>query len=182
MTGARQACRALSVRFVRDERGITMVEMLISVALMGVVLGGIVNVMVAGGRVQYNMASLLNAQQDARVALNRLEYEGRCATSATVANAGAQVSFVLPSQCMHATGNTSWCVSGGTLRRYTSSGCSGAAQIFARSLTSATPFSLHTATGDLPQLLVSLIVSPTGRGVDTFKIADAITLRNSSPS
>jgi len=173
---------ALRLRLLRDERGITLIEMLITVALMGTVLGGLANVLISGSRAQYNLASTLNAQQNARLALNRLEYEGRCATSATVGSSGATVSFSLPSECSHATGTVTWCVSGGVMTRYASSSCTGSGQIFSRYLTSATPFSLYTVTGNLPELLISLDVSPTGRGVDEFKVSDAITLRNSPPS
>jgi prepilin-type N-terminal cleavage/methylation domain-containing protein len=173
---------SLRDRFAGDERGITMVEMLIVMVLMSILMAGIANVFVSGTRAQYDMNNRLNSQQNVRVALGRLEYEGRCATSATIVNSGAGVSFSLPSQCMHATGAVSWCVSSGILSRYVGSSCTGSAQIFSRYLTSATPFSLVTAAGQLPRLSVALVASPTGRGTDTFSITDAITLRNSPPS
>ena len=83
---------------------------------------------------------------------------------------------------MHATGTVTWCVNSGVLMRYTAASCSGSGQIFVRYLTSATPFSLNTVTGDLPQLAINLVASPTGRATDRFTVTDAITLRNSSPS
>jgi prepilin-type N-terminal cleavage/methylation domain-containing protein len=169
-------------RFRGDERGITLIEMVVVMVLMTILMAGLANVFVSGTRAQYDMNSRLNAQQDVRLALSRLDFEGRCATSATIVSSGAGVSFSLPSQCMHATGPVSWCVSSGVLSRYAASSCTGTAQIFSRGLTSATPFSLVTATGNLPRLSVRLIANPTGRPTDTFSITDAITLRNSSPS
>jgi prepilin-type N-terminal cleavage/methylation domain-containing protein len=174
--------QALGARLVDDERGITMVELLIAMVLMGILMAGIANVFVSGTRAQYDMDSRLTAQQSVRLALGRLEYEGRCATSATIVNSGAGVSFSLPSQCVHATGNVTWCVSSGVLRRYLSASCTGTTQIFVRYLTSATPFSLNIVTGQLPQLAITLVASPTGRATDKFRITDAITLRNSAPS
>jgi prepilin-type N-terminal cleavage/methylation domain-containing protein len=132
---------ALKARVVADECGMTLVEFLIVVVIMAIVIPGIVNVFISGTRAQYVMDSQLNAQQSARLALGRLEYEGRCATSGTIVNSGAGVSFSLPAQCTHATGTVTWCVVSGVLMRYTASSCTGSGQIFVRYLTSATPCS-----------------------------------------
>lgn len=172
----------MSPAALRDERGITLMEMLIVMVLMGIVMAGLANVFVSGTRAQYDLDSRLNAQQSARLALDRIEYEGRCATSSTIVNSGAGVTFSLPAQCTHATGTVTWCVVSGVLKRFTTASCSGTGMVFVGYLTSATPFSLHTVTGNLPQLLVNLVASPTNRATDTFAVTDSITLRNSSPS
>jgi prepilin-type N-terminal cleavage/methylation domain-containing protein len=170
------------VRLTEEERGITLIELLIVMVLMGILLGGLANVLVSGTRAQYDMDSRLNAQQSARGALDRIEYEGRCSTSATIVNSGAGVTFSLPSQCTHASGTVTWCVVSGILKRFTTAGCTGTGMIFVRYLTSATPFSLHTVTGNLPQLVANLVTNPTSAAANRFAITDSITLRNSSPS
>ena len=169
-------------RIVREEGGFTLIELLITMMLMGFVIAGIVNVFASGTRAQYVMNSQMDAQQSARLALSRLEYEGRCASAATIVNSGAGVAFSLPSVCSHASGTVSWCVVSGALERFSSGSCSGSGTPFVRDLTSTAPFALHTASGDLPQLLVNLVANPTGNVAGGFAISDLITLRNSSPS
>jgi prepilin-type N-terminal cleavage/methylation domain-containing protein len=169
-------------RLVRDERGFTLIELLIVCVILSVILGGLANVFVSGTRASYVLNSNLNAQQNVDIALSRLEYEGRCGSSATILNSGAGVSFALPTVCSHVSPAVSWCVSGGVLTRYLASSCSGTGTPYARYITSPTPFSLQTNTGDLTEVLVNLAANPTGSPGATFSISDSITLRNSSPS
>jgi type II secretory pathway pseudopilin PulG len=176
------AVRAFRSRVVADERGITLIEMLIVCALLGLVLAGLTNVFVSGTRASYTLNSNLGAQQSVRTGLSRLEYEGRCGSSATILSSGAGVAFTLPSVCSHVSPYVSWCVSGGVLMRYLASSCTGTGVPFARNITSPTPFSLQANTGDLTEVLVNLSANPTGRAASTFTVSDAITLRNSSPS
>ena len=168
-------------RLIRDERGITLIEMLITVTLLGILLAPLASIFVSGSHTSYVLNSNLTSQESIRVGLSRLEYEGRCGSSATILSGGAGVSFTLPSVCSHVSPVVSWCVVGGVLKRYVASSCSGTGTPFADSITSATPFSLQADTGDLQEVLVSLSANPTGVATGTFSIADSITLRNSSP-
>ena len=174
--------RGIRARLVREERGFTIVELLVVMVLLGILLGVLVDVFVSGTRTAYVTNSNLNAQQDIRTGLSRLEYEGRCGSSATILNGGAGVSFTLPTVCSHVSPAVSWCVASGVLTRYLASTCTGAGQPFARSITSPTPFSLQAGTGDLQEVLVNLAANPTGMPAGGFSVTDAITLRNSSPS
>jgi prepilin-type N-terminal cleavage/methylation domain-containing protein len=167
------------------EDGFTLIELVIVCLILGVILTGLVNVFVSGTQAQADVQGRMVAQQNTRLALDRLEFEARCATSATLVGSGAGVSLSLPSQCSHATGTVTWCVTGGVFTRYTAASCSGAGQKYVGSVISATPFSLLTgATGAaiLPRLQVSLTVNQTGRSSDAFSIADAITLQNAARS
>jgi prepilin-type N-terminal cleavage/methylation domain-containing protein len=167
------------------EDGFSLIELVIVCLILGVVLTGIVNVFVSGTRAQADVQGRTTGQQNARLALDRLEYEARCATSATLVSAGAGVSLSLPSQCSHATGTVTWCVASGVFTRFTAASCTGTGQAYVSSVTSATPFSLLTAAtgaGILPRLKVSLTVNPTGRSSDAFTLADAITLQNAARS
>ena len=169
-------------RLRREEVGITLIEMLIVMLLMGILMVGLVNVFVSGTHAQYDLSTRLNAQEDARTALSRLEYEGRCASSATILSAGTGVSFSLPAQCVHGTGTVTWCVTSGALTRYTATSCTGAAMVFVRDISSATPFTLQTTSGYLPRLAINLVATPAGLTVDRFTASDTITLRNSAPT
>jgi type II secretory pathway pseudopilin PulG len=169
-------------RLIHDERGITLIELLIVCVVISIVMAGLANTFVSGTRTAYVLNSNLTAQQSVRIALGRLEYEGRCGSSATILSGGAGVAFALPSVCSHVSPAVSWCVSGGVLTRYLATSCTGTGTPYARSITSPTPFSLQTNTGDLQEVLVSLSSNPTGSPGAAFSINDAITLRNSSPS
>lgn len=169
-------------RFTNDERGVTLVEMLIVMICLAFVLGGIANVFVSGSHAQFVMENQIASQQDARVALSRLEYEAHCASAATIVGSGAGVVFTMPSQCVDATGTVTWCVTGGALQRFTVSGCSGTAQVFMRHVTSATPFSLATTTGYLPRLIVQLVTNEGSSTAQQFAANDTISLRNAAAS
>ena len=160
---------------LRDEDGFTLIELLIVIAALGLVMAGVSNIIISGSRAGSDTAGRIDAQDQVRTAFGRLEFEGRCADSATLISSGTGVHFHLPSQCSHATGDTSWCMSGGTLTRYPATTCTGTAQVFATGVTNATPFALLTATGDLPRLQITLTI-------DGFTQTDAITLRNASAS
>jgi prepilin-type N-terminal cleavage/methylation domain-containing protein len=165
-----------------DERGVTLIEMLIVILVMGFILDGIANIFVSGSRAQSNLQSQVNSQQDARVALDRLEYEVHCASAATVVGSGAGVALTMPSQCVNASGTITWCVVSGALERFAASGCAGTNQIFLRGVTSATPFSMATTTGDLPRLVVQLTTNETNSASNAYSINDTITLRNAPAS
>ena len=96
--------------------------------VLTIIMAGLANVLVSGTRAQYDLNTRLNAQQNARIALSRIEYEGRCATSATIVGSGAGVSFSLPAQCTNAVGTVTWCVTSGVLKRYSAATCTGTSQ------------------------------------------------------
>jgi prepilin-type N-terminal cleavage/methylation domain-containing protein len=160
----------------------TLVEMLIVMVLLGILMTGLVDVFVSGAHTSYILNSNLTAQQQVRTGLSRMEFEGRCGSSATILSGGAGVSFALPSVCSHVSPYVSWCVTGGVLKRYLASTCTGNGAPFATSITTPTPFSLQANTGDLTEVLVNLTANPTSVASNAFSISDAITLRNSSPS
>jgi type II secretory pathway pseudopilin PulG len=163
------------------EDGVTLIELIIVCALLGVVMTGIVNLLISGSRAQRDTSGRVDAQQGARLAIDRLEYEARCASSVITLSSGAGVALVLPAQCSHASGNVSWCVSSGALTRYAASSCTGTGQAYVKSVTSATPFTVKWATGAngfLPRLQMNLSVNDTGPSSDAFSLNDTIALRN----
>jgi Tfp pilus assembly protein PilW len=172
------------VKRLAAEGGQTLIEMLVAMGLMAIVMVGIVNIFVSGGRAGADANARIDAQQNTRLALDRLEFEGRCATTATLVSSGAGVHFNIPSQCEHATGDVTWCAVSGVLERFAATSCSGSGQIFIRGVTSATPFSLPTApSGDLQTLAVALTVDTAPNDPGTAgTLDDTITLRNAPPA
>jgi Tfp pilus assembly protein PilW len=172
----------MRARFAGED-GITLIEMLVAIAMTAIVMVGVVNLMLSGTRAGANANARLDAQQDTRTALDKLEFDGRCSSSATLISSGAGVHLVLPTQCTHATGNVTWCVISGVLWRSSGTSCVASGQPYIRDVTSATPFSLPTAAaGDLPQLAVSLTVDDSRQTDDGVTLTDAITLRNATPA
>jgi len=62
-------------RLVSDERGVTLIEMLVAMVLAGIVMTGVVNIFISGTRAGADANTRLDAQQGVRMALDRLEYD-----------------------------------------------------------------------------------------------------------
>jgi prepilin-type N-terminal cleavage/methylation domain-containing protein len=170
-------------RRLSDERGVTLIELLIVMVLTGIIMTAVVNIFVSGTRAGADANARLTAQENTRVALDRLEYEGRCATSAALVSSGAGVTLTLPSQCTNASGTVTWCVTGGVLERFPSATCSGTSGVvYVRNVSSTTPFSLITASGNLPQLAITITSDATPSPADAATLTDTITLRNAARS
>ena len=170
-----------------DERGLTLVELLITMSLLLVLLAGIGDVVVSGLRASSDTSARTAAQGNVQVAVNRLEYELRCASGATVPTAGvanSSVTLTLPTECVHATGQYTWCVSNGSLVRYAGANCTtGTPATFVSNVTTSTPFTLLSVTGQLPRLQIALTVNLTsGRASNQASVTDTITLRNAPRS
>lgn len=165
---------------LRDEAGyVSLVELLVTSALTILILGGLSNMFVSGERASYDSQSRMTAQQNTRSAFERLEFETRCAKTATLQSSGAGVVLDIPGWCDHAQGDVAWCVSSGALVRIAGTSCTGTGQSYVTGVTSATPFSCNAPVGPLPQLAVSLSVN-VGDSSGVFTNADWITMRNAN--
>lgn len=170
-------------RRLADESGMTLVELLFTILILGIVVAALANVFVAGMRANTDSSARAADQGTVRSALDRLEFEARCSSGATVSGSGSTVTLTLPSQCSHASGSYTWCVGNGQLLRNVGTDCStGTPQVFATGVTTATPFTLLTATGDLPRLQVALTVQQGPASGDAVSTTDVLTLRNASRS
>lgn len=178
---------------LREEAGFTLIELVTVCALMGIVMTGAVNMLVSGQRATSDGQARLTAQQNIQIAFARLEYDARCASSATLLNKsgsnGAGVYITLPSggsnPCTHASGDVTWCVTSGSLVRTTGTTCAATTNqnTFVSSLTTSTPFSCYSpATNALPQLKVALTVNSTTHTSDQVTATDYITLHNAPRS
>jgi type II secretory pathway pseudopilin PulG len=117
----------------------TLVELLTTMAILGIVMTGILVMFTSGLRAETDMNNRFRAQQNARLALSALRNEIGSACSASVGTVtgetvGSQLTLVLPNQ--NPTGGINACSSGTTTVLW----C-------AASPTLAAPYSLYRSTG-----------------------------------
>ena len=67
-----------------NERGYTMVEMLVVMSILSIVIGGLTTVFVSGGRAELDLNRRFQSQQEARLALDKIKVDLHCASSAEV--------------------------------------------------------------------------------------------------
>ncbi len=167
-------------RLLRDESGFTLVELVVASVIMLVLVAGLSNVFVSGLHASATTNATLASQTSVKLAFNRLEFETRCASQATLVSGGPGVVLTLPSQCSDGSGNLAWCVTGGALVRYPASSCTGSGQTFASDVTSTTPFSCLAPVGSYPRLQVVLAVNSGRTAVSAVSATDTIAMRNSA--
>lgn len=159
----------------------SLVELLLVCAVLILIMGGVSNVFISGLRASSDTQSRLTSQENLRQALDRLEYETRCADTATLLSSGAGVHLHFETQCTHATGDVSWCVVSGALVRYgAATTCTGTGVTLASDITTATPFSCVTPDGTLPQLQIAMTVTAAATPGATSSQTEAVTLRNAA--
>ncbi len=186
------------LRQLGRERGYSLVEMLIVMAILGVVMGSLTTVFVQATNAEQGMNDRFQAQLTARLALDKMRREVHCASVATPAGSASSVTLTLPSYCKTGSGSITWCTRSVATNRYalyrvvgsTCTGgvkwadyltptasatvCSGALCIFnytAQSLTSLADLKV-----DFP---VNLRPS---KSVELYELTDDIVLRNSTRS
>jgi prepilin-type N-terminal cleavage/methylation domain-containing protein len=170
------------MRRLSSERGVTLIEMVIVMLLLGILMAGLSNLFVAGNRASSDAQARIDAQQSTTLAVNRLEFEARCSATYSLLGSGTGIALTMNSQCSHATGTISWCVASGALSRYATADCTGTRHIFIRNVTSSAPFSVLTASGDLPRLRIALTVNETATASDGFTLTDVVAFRNAAPT
>lgn len=179
-------------RAARGEDGYTLVEMLTVISIMSVVLTGLVALFVQGSNSQLDMNRRFEAQQDVRVALDKMRREIHCASQASASGLGtsAAVTLRLPAQCPSAGGSqtdVTWCSvnvasSRWALYRKVGSACNTTGVRWADRLTTSTPFDYQTQAADhLARLRVDFAIDVNpGDATPAYRLCDTIVLRNSS--
>jgi prepilin-type N-terminal cleavage/methylation domain-containing protein len=81
-------------RLTRDQRGFTLTELLIVIAILGMMLTGLVTVQLQGQQSYLIGAHRVEAQQNGRIALELMVRELRSATSVTAIPNATDMSFV----------------------------------------------------------------------------------------
>jgi prepilin-type N-terminal cleavage/methylation domain-containing protein len=178
------------------QRGITLIETLITMLILGIVLSSLTGALVSASHAELNLNQRFQAQAQARLALDRLRRELHCASSLTITSS-SMITITLPSYCQTGSGSQQtvmWCVSGSSApyalyRIAPSTGtCTGGTKL-AGSLVAATWFSAPSSppsTAHLATLHVDLPVNvrqnATASSPNTFDLYDDIALRNSPRS
>ena len=194
-------------RRLADARGYTLIEMVIVMAMMGVVMGGITTLFVNGTNAEVDQNNRFQAQLNARLSLDKIRREVHAAACITLSGTKATVNGVdyyptmtektwdssTPPTCSVAL--NSWCtaaVNGATNRfaiyRQSGSTCSASTGTkFADYLTIGTLFAYNTTSGSAvgptgvsPKLTVDIPVNrkPATRSQETYELKDDIVLRN----
>jgi Tfp pilus assembly protein PilW len=180
--------------WLEREDGITMVELLTVMAILGFVMTGILTVFVGGLNATTNMNERFQAQQNARIALTSMRSEVRTGCSESVTPDGMSATFTEPSAtgCSSGTSQVTWCVSSSTgsapfgLYRQTGATCSWstgakrADQLTTKNGT-VTIFVPVVVAGSHPQLTVTLPVDANlSSNGGLYTLSDTMTLRNPS--
>lgn len=88
-----------AVSRLRAEHGFTLVELLVVLVILGIVLGGLTQLFTSGTNAEVDQNNRVQAQQQARVGLNKLRSEVRCASAVTV-NSASSITLTLPGYCI----------------------------------------------------------------------------------
>jgi prepilin-type N-terminal cleavage/methylation domain-containing protein len=170
------------MRSLRQESGFTLPEILIVLTITTILMGGLATIFGLGLNTTKTSNSILASQSGVVIALDRLDYEGRCASQAKLLSSGAGVTLTYPFQCSghtpEAPGTVTWCVTGGSLIRYGGSACSGSGQTLTTNVSSTTPFSCVAPVGNYPSLKVALTVNTGTTSATASSGTDTITLEN----
>jgi prepilin-type N-terminal cleavage/methylation domain-containing protein len=106
-------CAAAAGRRLASERGYSLSEMLVVLAILGIVLGALTQLFVSASTAQVDMTKRFQAQQQARLALDKLRREIHCASAVTstdpVGWPSASIKITLGSYCLTGSGEVTWC-------------------------------------------------------------------------
>jgi len=195
---------AAVLRRARSDRGYTLVEMLTVMVIMSVVMTGLTTVFISASKSETDMNQRFQAQLTARLGLDKMRREVRCATSVTsqtpATGRASAITLDLPSYCKTGTGAVTWCTRSIATNRYglyrvVGSTCTGGvlwADYLIPSATAptcGTPTALCVftysaqSTSSLAKLHLDFPVNrKPSRTVDTYELADDVYLRNSTRS
>ena len=95
------------------EEGYTLVELLVVMVILGTVLAGLTTVFVGGSNAEIRLNQRFQAQQEARLALDRIRTDIHCASAAQAQTIGTYTGSIklLETSCYSyaATPTVSWC-------------------------------------------------------------------------
>jgi prepilin-type N-terminal cleavage/methylation domain-containing protein len=173
--------------------GYSLIEMLTVVTILSVVIGALTTVFVSASKGEVDMNRRFQAQETARLAMDKLRREIHCATSVSPSGSSSSIMLTIPSQCPTAGGFTSirWCVlptpstwtGRYSLYRSTAATCTTANGVKWADYLTTQPVFTYTvqSSARLANLAVALVVRVRQTGTQgTFRLTDNIVLRNSS--
>jgi prepilin-type N-terminal cleavage/methylation domain-containing protein len=168
----------------RCQAGFTLVELVTVMAILGLVLAGLTTMFQAGIQAEARASREFQAQQNARLALDRLRRELHCANAISAPNGTAvsSVTVTLPPNCPGPDTTVTYATQTVASGRWqlTRTPGAGSPVAVADYLTASAPFTYYIpATGTLGRLRVDLPVNlnPADAGTE-WRLQDDIVLRN----
>jgi prepilin-type N-terminal cleavage/methylation domain-containing protein len=92
-------------RRLGGQAGYTMLELLMVMSILGVVIGALTTLFVQASNAEFDMNRRFQAQQSARVAIDKMRREIHCASAITPTGVSSSISVTLPAQCPSAGGS-----------------------------------------------------------------------------
>ena len=170
---------------MRGERGYTLVEMLTVLVIFSTVMSALLVLFVQGTNAELDMNNRFQAQQAARLALDKIRREAHCASAVSVSSPSS-VTLDMPSYCPTGNGSVTWCTVSLGLSRYglfrkTGAACDATGVRWADHLTRANVFSYAAQSPtSLAKLGVDFPINvKPSRTVEAYELKDDIVLRNS---
>jgi prepilin-type N-terminal cleavage/methylation domain-containing protein len=179
-----------------EEHGYTLVELLVVMLILGVVVSGLTAVFVSGSSASVDLNRRFAAQQQARMALDRIRTDIHCATAAQAQTISSYpgVKFAV-ANCYASTPTVSWCAVQVTASppRYALYRTTGTTNVCMSSdasrvlvadyLTTSSAFTTST----IPQYSLQTVgvdfnvsIHPTTKTRDVYRLTDSIVARNST--
>ena len=166
------------------EHGYTVIELLVVMVILATVMGSLTTLFVQASTAEVDLNNRFQAQQNARLALDKLRRETHCASQASVASS-TSVTLTLGSYCPTGNGSVTWCTVGSGNRfglyRKIGASCDATGVKWADYLTSGAVFA-YTAqsTTSLAKLRVDFPINvKPKKSVRSYELVDEIVLRNS---
>ncbi|MFN2470307.1 MAG: PilW family protein [Gaiellaceae bacterium] len=166
----------------RRQDGYSLVELLATLSILALVMGGLTQVFTAGLRAETEIAVRHNAQAEARGALSYLRREVHCANALTVVSS-ASIRLTLPAGCPTGSGDVSWCTIGSgsrwVLYRKPGATCDSTGKQMADFITAQAVFAYAVTPGQLAKLRVDFPVDVDTRDSKAaYRLQDDLVLRN----
>jgi prepilin-type N-terminal cleavage/methylation domain-containing protein len=170
-----------------DERAFTLVEMLVVLVILSTVLSALIAVFVSALRTEVDQNRRFEAQQDARIAVDKLRREIHCGANAFVQPGGTGVTIQAASTATTGycrAGDTSWCTTasgaGFTLLRASGTTCDASSIPVAQHLTSANVFEFTHPLDSRALLRVDIRIDvDPNNSTGAYRLFDEIVLRGS---
>jgi prepilin-type N-terminal cleavage/methylation domain-containing protein len=167
-------------RLLRCERGFTLIELVQASAILSVVLTGLTVLFVQATNAELRMNERFQAQQRARVAVDRMRREIHCASAVTPAGTSASLTVTLPGQCPTAGGSQITVVYDTQLVSTNRYRLRRAGVAIADYVTSPNAFTYMHDTGKRGILRVTLPIDPSAAKTRPWRLVADIVLRNSA--
>jgi prepilin-type N-terminal cleavage/methylation domain-containing protein len=86
-------------RLLADERGYSLIELLQVTIILGVVMAALTALFVQASNAELDMNRRFQAQQEARVAVDRMRREIHCSSGIAPTGTSASIAVTIPEQC-----------------------------------------------------------------------------------